>query len=113
MREVSLRLELVLFRVVPGLSLQAKATDNQGRVRFRGFPCAQDAMFNGVPKLEVLAASVFDLGVDVGENDRDPDGDRHRLFTFRSRWLEVLSVVKVELLDWRKSRNSVWAQDEI
>jgi hypothetical protein len=50
----------------------------------------------------VLAATVLDFGVDVDQDDRDPDRNRCRLAAFLSWCLEVVGVVEVKLLNWRE-----------
>mmetsp|Transcript_38697 Transcript_38697/g.90511 ORF Transcript_38697/g.90511 Transcript_38697/m.90511 type:complete len:198 (-) Transcript_38697:3687-4280(-) len=66
-----------------------------------------------MPELKVLATSVLDLRIDVGEDDLDLDRHWRRLFALDSRRRQVVRVVEVELLDWRELRYAIWPQYQI
>jgi len=62
MREIRLRLEVVLLRVVAPDCFKAQARLRRGRVGEFDFAALQDAALGFAPKFEMAAARVFNLG---------------------------------------------------
>ena len=107
MREIGFRLKFVFLWIIACQRFQTKALDHIGGISSVNFFRHKNAPLRCFPKFQVSATSVLHFLTYFNEDDFYLDRNQLWICSLNFRGGKVLSIVKVELFDGRKSIEAV------
>ena len=113
MREIGFRLKFVFLWIIACQCFQTKALDHIGRISSINFTRRKNAPLRCFPKFQVGATSVLHFLTYFNEDDFYLDRNQLWISSLNFREGKVLSIVKVELFDGRKSIEAFISENKI
>src|ERR1039457_4539608 len=112
MREIGFRLKFVLLWIIACQRFQTKATNPIGGISSFTSPRHKNAPLRCFPKFQVGATSVLHFLTYFNKDDFYLDRNQLWICSLNFRDGKVLSIVKVELFDGRKSIEAVRSENK-